>query len=120
MILKDIFAIAVDEPRYKEDLMELNHPIDSIIQQIDIILFTKPGDVLMSPEFGCNLEEYLFETSWNETSIRNVILNQINTYIINPYNYQIDVNVEFYKWDFNVAMLVDIIIDNVKVTSYLV
>lgn len=119
-MLRDIYALAEDEPRYKSNVMEVLNPLDSIIQQIDILLFTKKGDVLLIPDFGCNLEEYLFETTWNEEIIKNEVLTQINTYIINPYGFDIDVDVSFVKWDFNVAMLVDIIIDDKKVSSYLV
>lgn len=116
----DIYAIPEEERRYKDNVVELKNPLDILIQQIDLLLFTNKGEVLLMPEFGCNLEEYLFETFYNANSIKNIIMDQIRTYIINPYNYNIDVNVQFVEWEFNVAMLVDIIIDGNKITSYVV
>ena len=35
-------------------------------------------------------------------------------------SYNVNVDVYFVTWDFNVAMVVDLIINNIKVASYLV
>lgn len=119
-MLREIYAIPENETRYKPNVVELTNPIDVIIQQIDLLLFTNTGEVLMAPDFGCNLEQYLFETSWNEEVIKNIVKTKIRNYIYNPYGFSIDVGISFVKWDFNVAMVVDIYIDDKKVTSYLV
>lgn len=117
---KEIYAIPEDENRYRPNVIELLNPLDTVIQQIDLLLFTNKGEILCAPDFGCNLEQYLFETTWNEERIKNIINSQIRTYIINPYGYEITSDVSFVEWDFNVAMLVDIFINGAKVTSYLV
>ena len=54
-MLRDIYVIPEDEPRFKDGVLEITGELDEIIQQVDMILFTKPGDVLCMPEFGCNL-----------------------------------------------------------------
>ena len=69
-MLREIYAIPEDESRYKENVLEITGELDEIIQQVDMLLFTKKGDVILMSEFGCNLEEYLFETTWNETVIK--------------------------------------------------
>lgn len=119
-MLKELYAIPNSETRYKENVMELSNELDVIIQQIDLLLFTNKGDVLMLPEFGCDLEKYLFETSYNESVIKSVIMTQINDFIYLKGTYTVDVDVSFIKWDFNVAMVVDLKINNKKVASYLV
>lgn len=119
-MLKDIYAIPNGEKRYKNDVMELTSELDVIIQQVDLLLFTNKGDVLLMPDFGCNLEQYLFETSFNEKIIKSIILEQINNYIYLRGTYTVDVDVSFIKWDFNVAMVVDLTINNKKVATYLV
>ena len=119
-MLRDIYAIPEEEPRYKEDVIEITGELDEIIQQVDMILFTNKGDVLCMPEFGCNLGQYLFETSYNEDRIKNVIMNQIRSFIYLDGSYDVDVDVQFIQWDLNVAMIVDLIINNKKVASYLV
>lgn len=119
-MLKDIYAIPEEEPRYKDDVLEITGELDEIIQQVDMILFTNKGDVLCMPEFGCNLGRYLFDTTYNEQYIRNLVLTQINNFIYLDGSYTVDVDVNFIKWDFNVAMIVDLNINNKKVASYLV
>ena len=119
-MLRDIYAIPEEEPRFKEDTIEITSELDEIIQQVDMILFTNKGDVLCMPDFGCNLERYLFETSFNETVIKNIIMDQIRSFIYLDGTYNVDVDVNFVKWDFNVAMIVDLNINNKKVASYLV
>jgi len=119
-MLRDIYAIPEEEPRYKDNVLEINGELDEIIQQVDMILFTNKGDVLCTPEFGCNLGRYLFDTTYNEQLIRQIVLEQINDYIYLDGSYNVDVDVSFIKWDYNVAMVVDLNINNKKVASYLV
>lgn len=120
MPLKEIYSIPENETRYKPNVVEITNELDTLIQQIDLLLFTNKGDVLLMPEFGCNLEQYLFETNWNQMAIKEMIMNQIRNYIYLDGSFQIDVDINFYKWDFNIAMMVDLTINNVKVASYLV
>ena len=119
-MLKDIYAIPEEEPRYKDNVLEITGESAEIIQQVDMIPFTTKGDVLCMPEFGCNLGRYLFDTSYNENLIKQIIMNQINSFIYLDGSYKVDVDVQFVKWDFNVAMVVDLNIDNRKICSYLV
>jgi hypothetical protein len=46
--------------------------------------------------------------------------SQINTYIYLDGKYRVSVDVEFVKWEYNVGMIVDLIINDKKVSSYLV
>ena len=119
-MLKDIYAIPQEEPRYKDNVLEITGELDEIIQQVDMILFTNKGDVLCMPEFGCNLGRYLFETTFNEEHVKEIVMEQIRNYIYLDGSYNVDVDVKFVKWDFNVAMVVDLLIGNKKVASYLV
>ena len=119
-MLRDIYAIPDEEPRFKKDAIEITGELDEIIQQVDMILFTNKGDVLCMPEFGCDLGRYLFETTYNERLIKNIIMDQINNFIYLDGSYTVDVDVQFVKWKYNVAMIVDLNINNKKVASYLV
>lgn len=111
-MLKDIYAIPEEEPRYKDNILEISNELDEIIQQVDMILFTKKGEILCMPEFGCNLEQYLFDTTYNKTQIKNIIMEQINNFIYLDGSYKVDVDVNFVKWKYNVAMIVDLNIIN--------
>lgn len=119
-MLRDIYAIPNAEGRYKDGVMEVNNELDEILQQVDCLLFTRKGEVLMMPNFGCDLHKYFFDTTWNKSAIEHMINSQINTYIYLDGKYKVDVVVEFIKWEFNVGMIVDLIINGRKVSSYLV
>ena len=119
-MLRDVYAIPNVESRYKPGVLEVNNELDEIIQQIDCLLFTRKGEVLMMPDFGCDLHKYLFETTWNKNAIKYMIESQINTYIYLDGKYKVNVNVEFVKCEYNVGMIVDLIINDRKVSSYLV
>ena len=119
-MLRDIYAIPYSEDRYKEGVMEIRNELDEIIQQVDCLLFTRKGEVLMMPDFGCDLHKYLFETTWNKNAIKHMIISQINTYIYLDGKYKVDVEVDFIKWEFNVGMIVDLMINDKKMSSYLV
>ena len=119
-MLRDIYAIPNAESRYKSGVMEVNNEMDEIIQQVDCLLFTRKGEVLMMSDFGCDLHKYFFDTTWNKTAIQHMIESQINSYIYLDGKYTVSVNVEFIKWEFNVGMIVDLIINGRKVSSYLV
>lgn len=119
-MLRDIYAIPEEEPRYKKEILEISGELDEIIQQVDMILFTNKGDILCMPEFGCNLGQYLFDTTFNEVQIKNIIMEQINSFIYLDGTYSVDVDVSFVRWEQNVAMVVDLKINNKKVASYLV
>ena len=119
-MLRDIYAIPNAEARYKPGVLEVNNELDEIIQQVDCLLFTRKGEVLMQPDFGCDLHKYFFETNWNKAAIKYMIESQINSYIYLDGRYKVDIEIEFIKWEYNVAMTVDLIINGKKMSSYLV
>ena len=119
-MLRDIYAIPNVESRYKPGIMEVNNELDEIIMQVDCLLFTRKGDVLMLPDFGCDLHKYLFETNWNKNAIQYMIESQIHKYIYLDGKYKVSISVEFVQWEYNVGMIVDLIINDKKMSSYLV
>ena len=119
-MLRDIYAIPNAEGRYKDGVLEVNNELDEIIQQVDCLLFTRKGEVLMMPDFGCDLHKYLFDTTLNKNAIKFMIESQINSFIYLDGRYNVSVEVEFVKWEFNVGMVVDLKIDGKTVSSYLV
>ena len=119
-MLRDIYAIPNAEGRYKSGVLEVNNELDEIIQQVDCLLFTRKGEILMMPDFGCDLHKYFFDTTWNKTAIKHMIESQIKTYIYLDGKYTVNVEVEFIKWAYNVGMTVELMINGKKMASYLV
>jgi phage baseplate assembly protein W len=119
-MLRDIYAIPNSESRFKSGVLEVNNELDCIIQQVDCLLFTRKGEILMIPDFGCDLYIYLFETTFNKNAIQYIIESQINKYIYLDGTYDVSVEIEFVHWEYNVGMIIDLYINDKKMSSYLV
>ena len=45
----------------ESEILEINDYLFEFIEQIEVLLFTEPGEVLGEPEFGIDLERYVHE-----------------------------------------------------------
>ena len=80
-----------------------------------MVLFTNKGEVLGDPNFGANLPELLFQTKVSDTYVKDVINEQIGTYIPELLNTNYTLNVVFVQDPENYQ---DIMFVNLKVADY--
>ena len=92
---------------------EQTNIIESVIEQIQMLLFTRPGDVLGDPEFGIDLNQFIFELSFSNYEITRVIKNQISRYVLWEKYFNIDVSVRLIKGEFQDSAFIDILIDGI-------
>lgn len=90
-----------------EDSIILNHEVDLIIQQIDILFDTTPGEVLGSPDYGADFERFLFELNLGSETIANYIRNTIYANV-ELFDWNVEVEVRFMVGELNDIMLVGI------------
>lgn len=64
----------------KSATVELLSGVEDIESSLHIILSTKPGERVMEPNFGCNLENLLFESL--TTSLKTYMVDIIKTAIL--------------------------------------
>lgn len=77
-----------------EPKIETQDEVFQLLQQIRIVLGTKPGEVLGTPLFGCDLEKYLFRMNLNKEEILTAIKQEILEYVYydsNKWTLSIDV-----------------------------
>ena len=69
-------------PRFMEstDGLELSHNEQDIAESIFILLSTTPGERVMNPRYGCDLQSMVFSTMSNSNKTR--IEDMINTAIL--------------------------------------
>jgi len=70
--------------RDTQDGFALNKTVlDSIKQNIKMVVLTSPGERVMDPSFGVGIRRYLFENANFETygEIRSDIVSQLNKYM---------------------------------------
>jgi len=92
--IKDLNIRGVEHPKYNERRIIEDRPIEFIVQKLENILFTNQGDVLGDPNFGANLEYYLWSTNVPATRIEKQIQEQIDEYLneLNTYDYEFSVD----------------------------
>lgn len=72
----------------------LDGEVDLIIQQIDILFDTRPGEVLGQYEFGAKFDNYLFNPNIGSHMIESEVTNLI-TSNVELFGWKVDVKVEF-------------------------
>lgn len=119
-MIKEIYLRNYNDPYYSH-IMEHSSDIESIIQQVKMILGTENGQVLGDYNIGINLEKLVFQTSLPKEKIESLIKEQIIEYIDFSKTYDINVKVSFGKHpDGTDIGLVDIYINQQKVVGVLV
>lgn len=114
----DIFALPDTHHRFRYDLTELTSEWDIMVQQIEILLFTKPGEFIEKPSFGVDLEHYIFETNVQCSEIERIVQGAINEWIIKPDGVDIRVQCKAYSVNDEPICVVDIIVKNTVLTRY--
>ena len=93
--LVSIYVRSETDPKYDPWQLEVYNELEELKSQIRILLTTSRGSVLGVPDFGLNLEDYLFTISANLEAIRKDIQSQIQAfcYVPDGYSVRVDVNI---------------------------
>jgi hypothetical protein len=97
--LRDFYTRTMEDPKYLGDRVEISDELESAIQQVKMTLFTKKGEVLGEPDFGIDLDSYLFEYSVDPMSLSQDATSQINKYVAEARKRQISVSPSMYPDD---------------------
>jgi len=85
---KDFYFRGPGDPNYSEGVFESNDSLENAIQQVRMVLLTKPGEVL-GEDIGFSVEKYLFEFEGVDTAqLEKEANSQISEYVLlsKPYN----------------------------------
>ena len=113
--IKDFNIRGKEHPKYNSRRIIEDRTIEFIVQKLENILFTNKGDVLGDPDFGANLEYYLWSTKVPSSKIEKEIENQINIYLDELNTYDYDFNVELYEGTVRDILFVNFRIRDVEV-----
>lgn len=76
------------------DAVILDTEVDLIIQQIDILFDTTPGEVLGYMDFGTNYSNFIYELNIGASTIANVVYDDIVNNVA-LFGWHLDVDVKF-------------------------
>jgi phage baseplate assembly protein W len=79
--IRDFYIRSSEDPAFQPNQLEVYDDLESMLQQIRMTLFTQKGEVLGEPDFGLDVEKYLFEFSVDPFSLTREAAAQINTYV---------------------------------------
>ena len=97
--LRDFYTRTDEDPKYLNDKVEVSDDLESTIQQVKMTLFTKKGEVLGEPDFGIDLNKYLFEYDIDPMSLSHEATSQVNKYVAEARKRQVTVNPSLYPDD---------------------
>ena len=75
--------------------MEIDGDISEIMIQLETLLFTSKGSVLGDPDFGLNLDDYVYSFRYNDNMLVGVVSDAIDKYVPLSKKYNVDVTVDF-------------------------
>ena len=118
-MLKEIYHRLPEESNYIEGFLEHSNVLETYIEKIKMILNTSKGEVIGFPNFGVNLENLIFELTFNADQIRNEIFSQINAYCGEAQYFDTAVDVQFAQGTVRDMAIVDITVNSNKAISVL-
>lgn len=110
----------IGDPKYQGDKLQQDNEISMLLTQIETILFTRRGDVLGKPNFGTNLEDYVYEFQYNNYQIKGMVSRQIANFVPLANKYNVTVDVDFMEESNKHVMFLDITVDaTIKMGIYI-
>jgi len=79
--IRDFYMRTETDPLFREDQIEVYDEIEACVNQIRMTLLTRRGEVLGEPDFGLEIESYLFEFEVNPFNLSDAAHGQVSTYV---------------------------------------
>ena len=108
----ELYIKAIGDPNFDADQLQTDEDIQLLLTQIETLIFTNKGEVMGNPEFGLNIEDYVYSFRYNDTMLQSMITSEISRYVPLSYKYPVNVNVEFTSETERNMVFIDITIDN--------
>jgi hypothetical protein len=107
----ELYIKAIEDPNFDPDQLQSDEEIQMMLTQIETLIFTSRGDVMGQPNFGLNLEDYVYSLRYNDTMLQGMIQDNINRFVPLAARYPVSVAVEFTQETERNLVYVDITID---------
>lgn len=116
---RDFYIGYEGHPRFTINRIITDDAVRVIIQKYEMLIFTNKGEVLGDPDFGCDLEKLLFETSISAEATQKLINDQIIKYIPEIINidYTLEVTFEEDPENYQDVMIVNFAIGENEVNA---
>ena len=79
--VRDFYMRSEEDPNYKKGILEVSDNTEEAISQVKMTLLTEKGSVLGDPDFGLDVNKYLFDFDVDPFGLSNDANNQIDKYV---------------------------------------
>lgn len=117
--LRDFYILTESHPKYNEYKLTENDPMRFVIQKLENLLMSNKGDVLGDPEYGCDLQYFLWKTGVPTETVKRVIYEQVNKYIPELFNFNFSASVDMYEGTVRDIMYINITVQESNVNFVL-
>jgi hypothetical protein len=107
----EFYIKSYGDPNFDKTKLQSESKLAQLISQLEVVLFTNRGDVLGSPDFGCNIEEMIFEFNYNDSQIKRKIDEQVKAYCPLASEFNTKVSVDYERGVDRDAILINVVID---------
>lgn len=116
---RDFYIKYPEHNLYHSELIFTDSKTDMIVNKIEMVLFTNKGDFIGDPDFGANLEFYLWQTRVSATKIDSIIRDQFDKYVpeLNSIGYEL--NVSIMRGEIRDILIIDIILNDQTIQAIL-
>jgi hypothetical protein len=108
----ELYIKSAGDPNFDSEQLQVDEDIQLLLTQIETLIFTNKGDVMGVPEFGLNLEDYVYSFMYNDDMLKGLVSNAISQFIPLSNKYPVNVTVEYVTESERNAVYIDIVIDN--------
>jgi phage baseplate assembly protein W len=112
----DLAFRSPEDPKYNPNLLEVSDKLENVLSKVRMLLYTNRGTVIGEPEFGMNLEEFMFDTQIDEQLIRERFYTQLAKYVPER-DYKIDCEVVYQSDGVVNTVFLYITVDGKRVTG---
>lgn len=120
MAISEIYCKLSTDPYFESDRLEVTNDIEALIEKIRMIMLTRKGDVLGDPDFGVDIEKYIFETFFDRGAINYEIADQFSRYIPEQNKFNLSARVELSKGTYKDNIIIDIFINQDKILGFVI
>lgn len=79
--LKDFYMRSDGDPKYKKGILQVNDETEEAVSQIRMTLLTEKGEVLGEPEFGLDVNKYLFDFDTDPFGLSKQASSQVERFV---------------------------------------
>lgn len=117
--IRDLYILTKGHPKYNEYKLTENDPTRFVVQKLENLLMSNTGDVLGDPNYGCNLQHYLWNTGATSETIKRIIYEQVSKYIPEAFNLNFKLNIDLYEGTVRDIMYINVTIQESNVNFVL-